>query len=447
MCAPYVDVNYKLSYVISPLPAIREIPWRFPADERQIAVELLMMNPQDAEAYDWYIMEALTAESSPVADRAVRLGPFATESECNSMLESIQHIPRFSRNPLAVHKRRRRRDQRIKIKLSVYLRRPATDEEPRRAHTVDVSKSGARLAGIREPMRLGDFLDIRCGDLEAPFQVVWAGSPAADGQIGVESLTPEVNIWGLDPSQQTEDELRPNEIAVASVVQTRLLPQELVQLRTLDYSGHCIQARTVGGDYYDFLDMGSGAVGLVLADIAGKGVAAALLMANLQGSLHSEASIGAQDLPQVLASVNRHFYKRTDSHRYATLFFACYDDATQKLRYVNCGHNPPLLLRKEGGVERLTATATVLGLFQDWECSVAEVQMEAGDIVCIYTDGITETVDKNGKEFGEAGLLEVLRASRNLESASILQKVAQAVEQFRSGEQEDDVTMVIARAQ
>jgi Stage II sporulation protein E (SpoIIE)/PilZ domain len=278
--------------------------------------------------------------------RMRRLGPFATESECNSMLESIQGIPRFSSNPLAVLKRRRRRDKRIKVKLSVYFRRPATDEEPRRAHTVDVSKSGARLAGLTEPMRLGDFLDIRCGDLEARFQVVWAGSPAADGQIGIESLAPEVNIWGLDPSQQTEDELRPNEIAVASAVQTRLLPQELVQLRTLDYRGHCIQARTVGGDYYDFLDMGSGSVGLVLADIAGKGVAAALLMANLQGSLHSEAGIGAQDLPQMLASVNRHFYKRTDSHRYATLFVACYDDVTQKLRYVNCGHNPPLCCTK-----------------------------------------------------------------------------------------------------
>jgi serine phosphatase RsbU (regulator of sigma subunit) len=295
-------------------------------------------------------------------------------------------------------------------------------------------------------MRLGDFLDIRCGDLEAPFQVVWASS-AGDGHVGVECLTPEGNIWGLDPSQQTEDDLQPNEIGVASAVQTRLLPQELVQLRTLDYRGHCIQARTVGGDYYDFLDMGSGSVGLVLADIAGKGVAAALLMANLQGRLNREAGIGAQDLPQVLAAVNRHFYKHTDSHRYATLFFACYDDVTQKLRYVNCGHNPPLLLHKKGGVERLTATATVLGLFQDWECSVAEAQMEAGDILCIYTDGITEAVDKNGKEFGEAGLLEVLHESWNLESASILQKVAQAVEQFRSGEQEDDVTMVIARAQ
>jgi serine phosphatase RsbU (regulator of sigma subunit) len=168
----------------------------------------------------------------------------------------------------------------------------------------------------------------------------------------------------MDPSQQTEEELPSNELAVASEVQTRLLPQEIVQLRTLDYGGHCIQARTVGGDYYDFLDMGSGAVGLVLADIAGKGVSAALLMATLQGALKSDASIGSQDLPRVLASVNRHFYEHTHSHRYATLFFARYEDATQELRYVNCGHNPALLLHK-GGVERLTATATVLGLFQD----------------------------------------------------------------------------------
>jgi serine phosphatase RsbU (regulator of sigma subunit) len=296
-------------------------------------------------------------------------------------------------------------------------------------------------------MKLGEVLHIRCGDREAPFQVVWASSPgaAADGQAGVECLTPEVNIWGLDPSQQTDEELAPNDIAVASAVQTRLLPQELIQLKTLDYGGLCIQSRTVGGDYYDFIDMGSGSVGLVLADVAGKGVAAALLMASLQGSLCSETSIGPQDLPQVLASMNRHFYEHTETHRYATLFFACYDDATQKLRYVNCGHNPPLLLHK-GGVDRLTATATVLGLFGDWECSVAEAQMKTGDILCIYTDGVTEATDKNGTEFGETGLLEVLRASRNLEAGSILQKVAQAAEQFRSGEQEDDLTMVIARA-
>ena len=243
------------------------------------------MNQRESEPFEWYIFEGFATESSPVAERAVRLGPFATESECRSMMEGIQHIPRFSRNSLAVHKRRKRRGKRIKVALPVYLRRSTIDEKFRCARTVDISKSGARLAGVMEPTRLGEVVEIRCRDREAPFQVVWVGSSgtAADGEVGVECLTPEVNIWGLDPSQQADEELPPNEVAVASAVQTRLLPQELLQLRTLDYTGHCIQARTVGGDYYDFLDTGSGSVGLVVADIAGKGVAAALLMANLQG--------------------------------------------------------------------------------------------------------------------------------------------------------------------
>jgi sigma-B regulation protein RsbU (phosphoserine phosphatase) len=167
-------------------------------------------------------------------------------------------------------------------------------------------------------------------------------------------------------------------------------------------------------------------------------------MANFQASLRSHAT-GSKDLAQVLASVNHHFYKHTETHSYATLFFGCYDDATQKLRYVNCGHNPPLLLRKDG-VERMTATATVIGLFRDWECSVAEAHLESGDILCIYSDGITEATGENGKEFGETRLLELLWQSRSLDAASIVQKVEQGVEQFRSGEQEDDLTMVIARA-
>ena len=407
---------------------------------------VLLNNHQESEPLEWYILESVALELSVVAERTLRLGPFATDEECRSMLNSIQQIPRFSHSTLEVHKRRKRREKRIRVELPVHLRRSATGNLYQPVHTVDISRSGAHLAGLAEQMEPGEVLEIRYGNREAPFQVIWAGSPgtAGHGQVGVECLTPEANVWELDPSRQMDEEPRPKEIAVAAAVQTRFLPQELVQLQTLDYSGDCIQARTVGGDYYDFLDMGSGVVGFVLADVAGKGIAAALLMANLQGSLRSQASIGSRDLPQVLASVNRHFYKHTDANRYATLFFACYDDATQRLRYVNCGHNPPLLLHK-GGVERLTATATVLGLFRDWDCSVAEAHMEAGDILCIYTDGITEATGKNGGEFGETRLLEVLRDHRDLEAASIVQKVEQAVEQFRSGEQEDDLTMVIAR--
>jgi serine phosphatase RsbU (regulator of sigma subunit) len=139
-------------------------------------------------------------------------------------------------------------------------------------------------------------------------------------------------------------------------------------------------------------------------------------------------------------------HKHTEIERYVTVFFGCYDDQTRKLRYVNCGHNPPLLLRREGAIERLDATATVLGLFHEWEGSVGETKIEPGDIVSMYTDGITEARGENGEEFGEARLLSALRENHDLEAASLLGKVEQLVEEFRSGERHDDLTMIIARS-
>jgi len=408
--------------------------------------ESIVVNQHMPDVCEWYIFEGLPATESPAEiERAVRLGPFATESECRILLESMQQMPRFSGSALEVHKKSKRREKRTKVELPVRLRRSGTGQKSQLAHTVDISNSGAHLAGLQEPLNLGEIIEIDCDRRNAAFQVVWIGSrgQATENQAGVACLT-EANIWGLDLSRQTDEEPLSQEIAVARAVQTRLLPQEFPPLQTLEYRGHCIQSSTVGGDYYDFLDMGQGKVGFVLVDVAGKGIAAALLMANLQASLRSHASIGSKDLAQVLTSVNRHFYKHTEAHSYATLFFGCYDDATQTLRYVNCGHNPALLLRKRG-VERLTATATVIGLFRDWECSVVEVHLDSGDILCIYTDGITEATDKDETEFGETRLLDVLQQSRNFAAASIVQKVEQAVEQFRSGEQQDDLTMVIAR--
>ncbi len=169
-------------------------------------------------------------------------------------------------------------------------------------------------------------------------------------------------------------------------------------------------------------------------------------MANLQGSIRSYQSIGATDLPGWLAAVNRHFYKHTERHRYATLFFSSYSDSTRKLRYVNCGHNPPLLLRRGGAEERLGATATVLGMFRDWECSVAETQLEAGDVLCIYTDGITEANGQTGEQFGESRLLEILRQCRDLSASAMLRNVERAVQQFTVGGQEDDLTLFMGRA-
>ena len=235
------------------------------------------------------------------------------------------------------------------------------------------------------------------------------------------------------------------EMDIARQVQAKLLPQKSPVLKTIDYSGTCIQARAVGGDYYDFLDLGEGRVGFVLADVAGKGMSAALLMANLQAHLRSQSAIVNHDFSQTLERVNRMFFESTESNAYATLFIGVYEDATRRMRYVNCGHNPPVLLHGEQ-VERLPSTTTVLGMFEDWRCEVAETCLRPNDVLAICTDGVLEAANAAGEEFGEAGLVAALRAGRALTSEALLESVITTVKEFASGEQADDLTLLIAKA-
>lgn len=268
------------------------------------------------------------------------------------------------------------------------------------------------------------------------------GSVASQAGVTLESISLAERM----AERMEADRRAAQEMEIAREVQRKLLPQECPRLETFDYCGTCIQARAVGGDYYDFVDFGSGHVGFVLADIAGKGISGALLMANLQASLGGQYALAQQDLARLLSAVNRLFYKNTESNHYATMFFGLYDDATRKLRYANCGHNPPLLLHREGAAERLMATATVLGAFENWECSIAEVQLAPGDVLAIYTDGITEAANAAAEEFGEERLLRLLQASRNLTPAQLLEKVLAGVQQFSPGEQGDDLTLIVGRA-
>jgi hypothetical protein len=372
-----------------------------------------------------------------------------SEHECRAVLDGVRRISRFNRSSfeLELHRSKDRRDKRFKVERPVQLRENGANHTFRNAHTIDISITGVRLGCLQPKLRLGAIYSLRWAEREAPFQVVWVGSGPTEDQAGLECLAPELNIWQLDLSQLTEEERLRREIGRARAVQSRLFPQETPPLRTLDYGGHCVQARTVGGDYYDFLAMGPGEVGFVVADVSGKGIAAALLMANFHGGLHAQCSNGCGDLPRLLEAVNRHLYKHTESDRYVSVFLACYSDHTRTLRYVNCGHNPPLWLRHDATVECLAPTGTVIGLFPDWEGSVAEVQLERGDIVSMYTDGITEARGKGGEEFGEARLVSTLCENRTLGAASLLQKVEREVDEFRSGEQHDDATLVIGRAQ
>jgi serine phosphatase RsbU (regulator of sigma subunit)/catechol 2,3-dioxygenase-like lactoylglutathione lyase family enzyme len=236
-----------------------------------------------------------------------------------------------------------------------------------------------------------------------------------------------------------------HELAIAKQVQTRLFPQRQPPIRTLAYAGICRPARTVGGDYYDFLDLGSQRLGLVLADIAGKGMGAALLMANLQAALRSQCVTAWEQPERFLRSVNQLLYENTAGGDFATLFFAEYDDHTRKLRYSNCGHPPALLLRGDDSLERLGATCTVVGLFEKWDCAMEERELAAGDAVVLYTDGVTEALNDDGEEFGEERLLETARQHRELSLPELLAAVADQARRFSPHEQADDITLIVAK--
>jgi serine phosphatase RsbU (regulator of sigma subunit) len=269
-------------------------------------------------------------------------------------------------------------------------------------------------------------------------------SVASQAGIAMRSITlAEKMAERMEAERHAEQEMQ-----IARQVQIRLLPQQAPSLKTMDCAGKCIQTRAVGGDYFDFLDFGSCRLGLVVADISGKGISAALLMANLQANLRSQYATALEDLPGLLRSVNRSFYRNTEASHYATMFFAVYGDKTRRLRYVNCGHNPPVLLRANKEVERLGATATVLGLFEDWDCTVAECQLASGDVLVIYTDGVSEageSDDGNGEEFGDERLTIAIRKHQQQSANEILDEILSEVQQFSRGEQADDMTLIVAK--
>jgi serine phosphatase RsbU (regulator of sigma subunit) len=235
------------------------------------------------------------------------------------------------------------------------------------------------------------------------------------------------------------------ELEIARQVQTRLFPQRLPELASLEYAGACVQTHQVGGDYYDFLDLGQARLCLVLGDIAGKGIAAALLMANLQANLRSQCATAVEQPEQLLRSVNRLFYENTADNAYATLFYAEFDDLTCRLRYANCGHLPGLVVQSNGTVNRLSSTATVLGLFPEWSCRTAELELCPGDLFAIYTDGITEALNQGDEEFGEERLLDVMTRARDLSPSHIVTAVFEEVRRFSGDQQRDDVTLIVAR--
>ena len=290
--------------------------------------------------------------------------------------------------------------------------------------------------------------------LTAPETPGWGGTYArfedpdgnAFGLEGFDEVRQSLELRRQAHAEKLESERRTaQELEIARQVQARLFPQIQPELKTVEYAGICLQARQVGGDYFDFLNLGPQRLGLIIGDVSGKGIAAALLMANLQASLRSQSALAFDQPEALLRSVNRLFYDNTGDSAYASLLFAEYDDATRRLRYVNCGHLSGLLVRSDGKVDRLESTSTLLGLFREWDCSMREQELSPGDVLALYTDGITEASNERGEEFGERCLVESLQQHRDLPCQALLTAIVDGVRRFSFQEQHDDITAIVAK--
>ena len=242
--------------------------------------------------------------------------------------------------------------------------------------------------------------------------------------------------------RRSAQRLARSEIEIARHVQEKLFPQPVKQLGSIRYAARCVPAREVSGDYYDFLDLGPGALGFVLADVSGKGMAAALLMASLQAAFRSQTET-VRDGCELLRGINRLFYSSTPPEQYATVFFADYDDRSRTLRYVNCGHPAPLLVRANGEVERLDSTAPVIGLLNHWDCEQAALRIEAGDTLVAFSDGVTEAGIDGEEEFGEERLLAAIAGARGADPEGLIQDITEQIQTHAGSSPGDDCTMLV----
>jgi len=246
---------------------------------------------------------------------------------------------------------------------------------------------------------------------------------------------------------QEREERRTRDLQQAAEIQRGLLPLAVPRIPGLELAGHNAPCRTVGGDYYDFIPYPDGRLAILLGDVAGKGMSAALLMSSLQARVR----LLTEDLVEpgaLMSRLDRAIAASCPSNRFITLFMLVIDPATGRAVYCSAGHNPALLVRAAGAVELLGAGGTVLGLFPDLGHEERQVELAPGDVVVVFSDGVTEAVREQGgdEEFGEERLARIVRDKRAESAAAILDSVTSALEDWTAdAPPADDVTLVVAR--
>ncbi len=233
--------------------------------------------------------------------------------------------------------------------------------------------------------------------------------------------------------------------AAASDLQARFMQSPIRQTRTLTYSARCRQVRSLGGDCFDFLPLPGRRLALTVADASGKGLPAALVIANVQSSLRTAALFAPDDPAAVVTAVNRQLHASSPLERFATLFYGVFDEDTRTLRYVNAGHNAPIVIHRDGTISCLDADAPPVGFFADTYYLVRNIQLHPGDLIVAWTDGVSEATTVDGEEWGVRGLLAAVAASPSRHPECIVEYAFSTLDEFSGDTQTDDATILTAR--
>jgi len=326
---------------------------------------------------------------------------------------------------------------------------PSTREERASEHHVLREVSSRILVQIRQKNDLVGILSF------GPRRGEFAYSDA-DREL-LMSIAAQLALM-IDNARLTErmvaQERMRRELALAAEVQQRLLPSRAPECASIEIAGFCEPARGVGGDYYDFINCDNSHLGLAIADVAGKGMPAALLMSTVQATLRSltarngSPNGATHELSSIVAKLNRLLFNTTNGEHYVTFFYATFDQMTQRLTYVNAGHNPPLYLQADAGSEfrQLTSGGLVAGAFEHSAYEQETVQMKPNDLLFLYTDGLSEALNVEGEEFGASRIMETLKAIATLSADQIRDVVARQVKEWCAGMSlYDDLTFVVMK--
>ena len=306
------------------------------------------------------------------------------------------------------------------------------------------------LQGVRS------VLAVPLGVADKVFGIIYADSPIAEGRFTedhLKVLTTLASVAAIRVENATLIEVRldrerlERELALASEIQQRFQPTAPPIVPGYELQGISFPCYEIGGDYYDFIEREDGRLVIALGDVSGKGTAAALLMSSLHAAVHAQ-SASHDSLVATISAVNKYLAENIPANRFVTLFYAELDPASGALSFLNAGHNPPLIVHAAGTVEQLASGGLPLGIKPDAEYREGRTQLQHGDVLCIYSDGVTEATSPTGEEFGPTRLYEVVSRNIDASAAGIRDRIESALTKFAQGTSAaDDITLVIVKRQ